>query len=107
MGDRMNRIKLLYASSVAASATIIFSVAITMLAEWSPALKNDLKQLSGHHWTSKSLLVFLVYFGTMALIYYTTREPDPKWLRKTLVAVSILAVAGYVALLVFFLEHYL
>lgn len=102
----MNRLKLIYSSALAAITSIVFVVAITIVAEQSAGLKSYLKALSGHHWTSKSFLTLAVYFVVLLVIYFTTKEPVPRYLRKVLLLVPAFAIAGYVILLAFFLGHY-
>lgn len=102
----LNKLKLVYSSSIAAIASMIFVVIITVAAEQSTSLKNSLKALSGHHWTTKSVISVVIYFVVLFLIYIITVEASPAKLRWSLSLVSVSAVLGYIVLLGFFLSHY-
>jgi hypothetical protein len=106
MGACMNRLKLIYSAGVAAISSIAFTVAITIAAEQSAPLKNQLKAISGHHWTTKSIISILVYLTVMFLIYAMSMNPTPRRLNRILYSVSASALIGYVVLLVFYLTHY-
>lgn len=102
----MNRPKLIFASALSAIVTIVFVTAITVAAEMLPALKDALKNLSGHHWTSKSLLSVAVYFVLLAVMYYLI-QPTASAIRKSFYVLAGTAIVGYAVLVGFFLEHYL
>ncbi len=106
MGVLMNRIRLIYASSLAAIAAIIFAVVITIAGEQSAGLTAALKGLTGHHWISKSILTVLVYFGVMLITYAAAPLPARERLRRNIYLVVATAIAGYIVLLLFFVYHY-
>jgi hypothetical protein len=101
----MNRLKLIYASAFAATISIVFSVAITLMAEWIPSLKNALKAWTGHHWTSKSVLSILVYVALLLIAYNITDQPEGSQLRRSIYVVTLAALLGYAILFFFFLSH--
>ena len=62
----MNKLKSIYASACSASVTIFSVTAVTIFAELSPAFKNWLTKMSGHHWVTKSYMSLIVF----AFFYY-------------------------------------
>lgn len=103
----MKNLKLIYTSSWAASLTIVLTAIITIWGELSPALKGILKDFTGHHWVSKSLLVVLVYLIGLFVFYFILREITPAALRKSLVYLSLLTIIAILAVFLFFVWHYL
>ncbi len=92
--------------SIALILMVISVVALTIVAELQPSVKEFLQQLTGHHWITKGLMalaVFTITSGVGALI--RRREtPDPvgwSWLA------SATALIGIVVLFLFFLGHYI
>ncbi|MEK7184478.1 MAG: hypothetical protein AAB701_03105 [Patescibacteria group bacterium] len=57
----MQQLTRIIASAHAASVSILLTVALTIGSELSPALKTWLTGLTGHHWTSKSIISVVVY----------------------------------------------
>ncbi len=52
--------------------TIIVIALVTIFAELSEGFKNILKSITGHHWITKSLLAFVLFFG----IYFIFKKSD-------------------------------
>ncbi|MBI2577567.1 MAG: hypothetical protein HYV77_01850 [Candidatus Wildermuthbacteria bacterium] len=99
--------KLIFSSAVSAILAIIFVVAITFAAEWSPALKDTLKNISGHHWVTKSYGVLLVYIVSLIVLYVLPpREVSSSILRGSIFAAVGFMWAGFFALVLFFAQHY-
>lgn len=103
----MKKQKLVYSSSIAAIISILFVVVVTILAENSPALKDWLKALSGHHWTSKSILSLGIYFGGTILLYFLPKNMGDGTVEKYLKALLITAILGTVIIFLFFTGHHL
>src|SRR3990167_6368538 len=60
---------ILYFSIIGTKPALLFAVKVSIWAELAPPLKDWLKSLSGHHWTSKSYLPMLVYVVVFAYCY--------------------------------------
>ncbi len=67
----MKRIKSMGFSTV---FVVFFLTFITIYAELSEGFKNILKSLSGHHWITKSIISFVLFF----LVYFFTNRSDEK-----------------------------
>lgn len=102
----MNRLKLIYSSATSAIFAIIVAVVITIAAEYSAAFKAFLKSWTGHHWTTKSWAVAIIYFAALAALYLSSRPPTPHTLRKILRLLVATAILGYIVLLGFYAWHY-
>lgn len=102
----MSKLRLIYASSISAFLTAIFITAITIGAELSPPLKDWLKNLSGHHWTSKSILSIALYFVALFLFYSIFRRVDNKKIRNGILLAIWSTVLGTVAIFSFFTGHH-
>lgn len=82
-----------------------WSVAIlTVAAERAPAVKNFLAGLSGHHWTSKSIIA-LGLFVMLALVF-AGRE-DPEDITGPVKNVMASALVAALVIFVFYSLHYL
>jgi hypothetical protein len=103
----MKNLKLIYSSSWAASLAIAVTAIITIWGELSPALKGTLKDFTGHHWISKSLLVVLVYLIGLIVFYFVWREITPEALRKSLIYLNLITIISVLAVFLFFVWHYL
>ena len=103
----MNKPKLIYSSSIASILAIVFITAITILAELNAPLKNWLKSLSGHHWTSKGILSFLLYIVALFVVYVVTKKIDHKGVKGGLWGAIGTTVLGSLAILIFFTGHHL
>lgn len=101
----MNKLRLIYASAIGAKLAIFFAVVITIWAESAPGLKAWLKNLTGHHWTSKSYLTLLLYALVFGYVYYTVRNVNASKVSKALNHLMAFAVIGTVALVAYFIWH--
>jgi len=99
--------KLALASIISAKITIIYVVVITIVAEFSPALKSILKSLTGHHWTTKSLSSLALYLLLLVVIYLFIKTPSDSLLGKWIMRLFWTAIMGTLALLLFFVWHYI
>lgn len=103
----MNKVKLFYASSIAAVLTIVVITAVTILGELSGALKTYLAGFTGHHWLTKSLLSIVVYFAGLAVFYFLPKNTGQSAARRALMFLILIALAGSLAIFLFFVWHYL
>ncbi len=105
----MNKLqKLSFASAVSASIIIAATAIITIWAELSPAFKDGLKNLTGHHWLTKSVFVLIGFPLLLAVLYgLLRREISYSALHKSLWVLIWTAVIGSAAVLGFFAWHYL
>ena len=103
----MNKLKLIYLSSIASSLAITFVTIITIIAELKAPLKNWLKSLSGHHWTSKGILSLLLYIAATLVLYFAVKNVDDKKVRASLWIAIVTTILGSLVLLTFFTGHHL
>ncbi|MBI2610106.1 hypothetical protein HYW53_02930 [Candidatus Giovannonibacteria bacterium] len=99
--------KLVYASAVAASLTIVFVTVITIWAEFSVPLKGYLKSLSGHHWVTKSYGSLIVYFLGLMIFYAFAQNLNEKSAGRAIVWAIWSAILGSIALTGFFILHFM
>lgn len=85
--------------------TIAFVVIITVWADLSAPLKTWLTNLSGHHWTSKSVLSVLLYVLAMPCFYALPYKND-SGLGKVLGGVLIAALSGVIIITGFYTAHH-
>ncbi|MEK7460781.1 MAG: hypothetical protein AAB647_01030 [Patescibacteria group bacterium] len=102
----LNKLKLVFASALAALLAIIFVVIITIWAELFASLKNWLTNLSGHHWTSKSLLSVAVYLIALFILYLVITPPGDRRLRQALISLVAGTLVGVLVLTLFYTGHY-
>src|SRR3989344_3235407 len=98
----MKKFKLLYASAVAASLAILFATVLTITAEFLPTLKEWLKGISGHHWTTKSIFTMAVYAVALIACYFVPHTASLKRVRGAIIALCVITILGTLALLGFF-----
>ena len=102
----MNKIKLVISSAYAATTTIIFVTVITIWAELFAPLKEWLKDFSGHHWTSKSILSVLLYVIVTIVLYWTIHDQNETRIRKALIVLLIFLVLGSIIITAFYTGHH-
>ena len=102
----MKKEHLIYTSSLAATVSIAFTVVITILAELLSPLKDWLKSMTGHHWTTKSIASIAVYAVFLFLFYLLPHPSTSTALRKSLYGLFITVLVGFLALLLFYSGHY-
>lgn len=98
---------LLFSSIIGALLALIFVVAITIASELLPDVKTWLKNLSGHHWISKSILSMVIYAGGFLLVLPFQKNISPAGLKQVLVLLILATVLGSIALLGFYTWHYI
>ncbi len=90
--------------SFATIFVITFVTAITIFAELSEGFKNILKSITGHHWITKSVFSFILFFG----IYFFSKFSDEKIdILKEVRKIIRITLLCSLALFFFFLWHYL
>lgn len=99
--------KLVNSSSIAATLTVIVITVVTICGELSLAFKDFIKSFTGHHWLTKSALSLLVYFGGLVLFYLLPQNIGPNTIRRGLIFLIIITLAGSLAVFLFFVWHYL
>ena len=97
----------LIASTGAAITSIIFVVLITIAAEVSPALKTILKNMTGHHWVSKSVLDIIVFAIAYPMVYATHRDASDGSVAIHLWVLIACVIVGTLLITGFFVRHYL
>ncbi|OHB18243.1 MAG: hypothetical protein A2749_00250 [Parcubacteria group bacterium RIFCSPHIGHO2_01_FULL_45_26] len=100
-----NKIKLAIASAYSAILNVVFVTAITIWAELYVPLKDWLKSVSGHHWTTKSIFS-VVLFALFLIIFYFTLSDNEKRIRNALRNLLVIVVLGVLALTLFFSAHH-
>ncbi|OGE81864.1 MAG: hypothetical protein A3E98_03185 [Candidatus Doudnabacteria bacterium RIFCSPHIGHO2_12_FULL_48_11] len=103
----MNRLRLIYSSIIGTQAALLFAVIVTIWAELAPPLKDWLKSLSGHHWTSKSYLTMLVYVVVFAYCYSVSGGVSGGKVKRAVYHLFWLGLVGSAVLVGFFIWHYL
>lgn len=101
----MDKVRLVYASSLAAIINAVFVTAITILADLNAPLKTWLASLSGHHWTSKSILSLILYILSLITFYLIFKNVDVKKIKEALGLAVVSAVLGSVLILTFYTAH--
>ena len=99
-------LKLIFSSSIGATLAVIFATVITIWGEFSPGLKDILKNISGHHWVTKSFGVLAVYLTVFILTYLLGGMPTPTKVRRSLCILLVMVCLGGMAILGFFIWHY-
>lgn len=97
---------MVYASSLASTAAVLFATVVTIWSERSSGLKASLAGLSGHHWTTKSILVMVVYLVILAFIYLTTKNVSTGKIRKSLASLAWFTVIGFLVIFVYYIWHF-
>ena len=103
----MNKTKLAFSSSIAASLTVIVITVVTIWGELSPVFKDFLKSFTGHHWLTKSVLTLLIYFVGLAVFYLLPKNIGPKTVSRGLIFLIVTALSGSLAVFLFFVWHYI
>lgn len=93
------------ALSMAIVLTVISIVALAIIGELIPSVKEFLTKLTGHHWITKGLIALAVFTVTVIIGALVRRKEvaDPagwSWLAGSVV------LLGTVVLFLFFIAHY-
>src|SRR3989344_1699062 len=99
-------LKLIYASSVSASITAIVTIVVTIWAELSVPFKDGLKNISGHHWVTKSLFLIVVYLLVLFLVYSLSKNVSRDKIRGSLYRLIFISILGSFTILGFYIWHF-
>ncbi|MEK7086972.1 MAG: hypothetical protein AAB935_01800 [Patescibacteria group bacterium] len=94
-----NKLKIINAFVLSAVVTILFIVAMTMLAEIRPIIKDWLKITFSHHWTGKGILAVGLFLALSLLISFLPQETKEGAVRKNLFLLFLVSVAGTLVIL--------
>ncbi len=99
--------KLVYSSAISASVNIIAVTVITIWADLAPQFKSWVASLTGHHWITKSLMAVILFPLVLGLVYGFSRgEITDKQTAKSLWALVVITIVGFVIILGFYIWHY-
>ncbi|MBI4160310.1 MAG: hypothetical protein HY506_00185 [Candidatus Yanofskybacteria bacterium] len=104
----MEKEKLIYASAISAFTNAVFVVSITIVAELSAPVKSWLANLSGHHWTSKSIISVLLYLAVLTIVYLAVKSDlSSSRIRRSLYLCLGSVIAGSLIIFAFYVGHHL
>ncbi len=103
----MNKARLTYSATIGSILSIVFVVLVTILGEQFHGLKDWLAGLTGHHWTSKGVLMVILFALTMLILGQGKAGVSEKRLKRGVDFTIWTAIAGTVVLFVYFSLHYL
>lgn len=90
--------------SISTIAVIIAITIITLYGELSSTFKDFLKNITGHHWTSKSIISIIIFFG---LYFFLVKSDDDLDVFKEACIVSIITILASLIIFGFYLWHFL
>lgn len=102
----MNNFRLLNASAIGATWSVIVTTVLTLWGEYSPALKGVLKDFSGHHWVTKSIIAVVLYFVVMFIYYKKKGSVTSERTRTNLTRLIWVTIVGTLVIFLFFVGHY-
>jgi len=80
--------------------------AITIIGEYSALFKDFLKNISGHHWITKSFAALLIYFLALGMCYAASPTPTEKSIRRSLWILFCAGLGCTLLLTLFFAVRY-
>jgi len=92
--------------SLAVMVAIVAIVVMTLVAELNGGFKGFLADLTGHHWVSKGVLALGIFLVTWLASALGLKERTQK-VKKWALAVVSVSLLGIVAILLFYLIHFL
>lgn len=99
------KIKLIISSAYSAILNVVFVTVLTIWAEFNVPLKDWLKSISGHHWTTKSIFSVLI-FALFTLIFFFANSGREDRLRGSLRYLVTFTIIGIAVLSLFFTGHH-
>lgn len=102
----MDKLKWVYASTLATSVAVVFATIITIWSELSSSFKASLTGFSGHHWTTKSIFVMLVYVIVAISIHSLVKDVSVSNARKNLVNLVWITIVGFVVIFAYYIWHF-
>ena len=103
----MRNLKLVFSSIISAFVAVVFVAAITVWAELSAPLKDWLKDLTGHHWVSKGVLMLAIYVLSFIIVYLFSKSTNINSVNQALKGLNWIVILGVVVIWGFFVWHYL
>lgn len=94
--------KIVRAAIIGAISTLIFIVAITIMADLVPDIKDMLKNAFTHHWVGKSVLSVIFFILISMIAYFGITNPDDTTLPAMLRLLSCFAILGTMLIYGFF-----
>jgi len=85
----------------------VFVAAITIVSELVPSIKDWLKDLSGHHWTTKSIFSLAVYAFGLILIYLMPKQLQINTIRNSTIALLLITAVGVISVFSFYTLHFI
>lgn len=82
--------------------TIISIVILTIWAELSAGFKNLLASMTGHHWTTKSLLAIAIFF----FVYILSKSSKEQDVQKMAIKTLTVTILGSIAIFLFYIYEY-
>jgi uncharacterized membrane protein len=82
--------------------TIISIVILTIWAELSVGFKNLLTSMTGHHWTTKSLLAIAIFF----LVYILGKKSKDQDIQKTAINTLTVTILGSLVIFLFYVYEF-
>ena len=98
----MDKLRSIYASAYSAAISIVAVAAITIMAELSPAFKNYLARLTGHHWVTKSWISIILFVLLFYVFRLAGKSAGESQTRKALLVLGVAAILGFIAILGFY-----
>ncbi len=95
--------KIIFSVAIGAIAAVIFIIAVTIGADLYLPLKSWLKNIFSHHWIGKSVLAVVVFLLSVVLSWPFSKRADDEKIRKILVLLNWLLIAGFLAIFGFFI----
>ncbi len=87
-------------------STIITIVSITILTIWaelSATFKTSLGNVTGHHWVTKGVIAFILFFGAYFLLVRTDDDLD---IMKEVITITIVTIISIIAIFGFYVWHF-
>ena len=95
--------KLVNAALKSAIIYILLMTVVIIVADLYAPLKDFLKSITGHHWTAKGVLGVII-FSALTLVFNFTGKDDEDVAKNITLTIGS-AIAGMVAVLIFYLLH--
>ncbi|MSS74129.1 hypothetical protein EXS72_00610 [Candidatus Pacearchaeota archaeon] len=89
--------------NLALIVTTIVVTLVTIFAELLSGFKDFLKSISGHHWTTKSWLSIILFFGIYFFVKLSDKNLD---IQKETKKVILVILISMLLLFAFFIWHY-
>jgi accessory gene regulator protein AgrB len=100
--EQSKKIVVAFWSAVAARAAVVFVTAVTVLGEFSPNVKDQLKALFTHHWIGKGVLAALMYLVVLGIGLLVKKTATEAMVAKAMRQTAWLSAVATVGLFLFF-----